>query len=247
MARTGTSLLNLGMWNQGDNPGAGSKTVDNDGLNGNWQKIDTAVGTEHNTNGTHIANSIVIGYLNSNTMDGSSLEYNAGGCRIKASGVQGSMLNSNTADGSTLELSGTTLRIKDLGVTTAKINASAVTTAKIADDNVTTDKLEYSEYIALISQSGTSNPTVTVIKNTLSGAPTWTRTGVGTYQYTLGAGFTVGKTVAWITNGLGSPVANIFEWRLVDTNGGLLYSYADDGEINDSLLSSASFMLRVYP
>lgn len=44
-------------------------------------------------------------------------------------------------DSASLEIVGDVVRIKDLGVTTAKINASAVTTAKIADDNVTTVKI----------------------------------------------------------------------------------------------------------
>jgi hypothetical protein len=44
-------------------------------------------------------------------------------------------------DDSSIEISADALRIKDLGVTTAKINDSAVTTLKISDANVTTDKL----------------------------------------------------------------------------------------------------------
>jgi hypothetical protein len=44
-------------------------------------------------------------------------------------------------DNASIEIVGDVVRIKDLGVTTAKINASAVTTAKIADDNVTTVKI----------------------------------------------------------------------------------------------------------
>lgn len=52
---------------------------------------------------------------------------------------------SNIVDGTTLTTSGTgtsaTILIRDLGVSTAKIAASAVTTAKIADANVTTAKI----------------------------------------------------------------------------------------------------------
>lgn len=51
------------------------------------------------------------------------------------------------------------------------------------------------QYIALLNQTGTSNPTVTILKNTLSGAITWTRTGVGTYEGTLTDGFPTNKTI----------------------------------------------------
>lgn len=44
-------------------------------------------------------------------------------------------------DGSTIEINSNALRIKDLGVTTAKLQAGAVTTVKIQDDAVTTSKI----------------------------------------------------------------------------------------------------------
>jgi len=126
MARIGTTLGDLGTWEDEENPGAGSQTVDSPGINGNVIKLDTAVFTEHNVNGTH-----------------------------KADKIDGQVLKSTVADGSTLETSNPTgakqLRIKDLGVsegkiaagavTNAKIGASAVDSSKLATDAVTTTKI----------------------------------------------------------------------------------------------------------
>lgn len=50
------------------------------------------------------------------------------------------------------------------------------------------------EYEAVFSQSGTSDPTVSIANNTLSGAIAWTRSGTGTYIGTLAGVFTVQKT-----------------------------------------------------
>ena len=49
------------------------------------------------------------------------------------------------------------IRVKDLGISTAKLAASAVTTAKIADDNVTLGKLEHLSPYTVIGISGTSS------------------------------------------------------------------------------------------
>ena len=111
-----TPNLNLCVYDDGDNPGAGSKTIASTGLNGNAVKIDTAVGSEHNADGTHKDDKI-------------------GGSSLKAAIVDGSTLEASAATGAK------TFRVKDAGITTAKIADSNVTTAKIADANVTTAKI----------------------------------------------------------------------------------------------------------
>lgn len=52
----------------------------------------------------------------------------------------------------------------------------------------------YLVYTALLSQSGTSAPTATVLENTLGGSITWTRTTTGVYTGTLAGAFLVNKT-----------------------------------------------------
>ena len=55
--------------------------------------------------------------------------------------------------------------------------------------------LPYKIYTVLLNQSGTSAPVATILQNTLSGTPVWTRTGAGSYTCTLASEFTINKTV----------------------------------------------------
>lgn len=128
MARIATTLLGLGTWGYRENPGAGTQdlTAIGTGLNDNWKIIDTALGTGHNTNGTH-----------------------------KADVIDGPSLKTTVADGSTLELAGSPLklRIKDLGVTTAKLNDLAVTGAKIANATIAEAKLDAALQAKLVTRT----------------------------------------------------------------------------------------------
>lgn len=49
-------------------------------------------------------------------------------------------------------------------------------------------------YKALLTQTGTSAPVATVLVNTLSGTPVWSRDSDGSYKLTLASEFTIGKT-----------------------------------------------------
>lgn len=51
----------------------------------------------------------------------------------------------------------------------------------------------YKKYVIHFLQTGTSNPSVTVLENTLSGTPVWTRAGVGLYDMTLTGEFLINK------------------------------------------------------
>ena len=167
MARLGTTNLDLGTWLDNENPGAGSQTVDNTGLNGDKIKLDIAIGTEHNANGTHKADKIDGPSLKTTVADGSSIE--ATGTprklQVKALGIQNSHINSNVADADSLEKDGTSGKLqikavkagKILGVGTGKavdgatigLNSSnelevkdnGVAAAKIAHDNTRTKLL----------------------------------------------------------------------------------------------------------
>lgn len=54
--------------------------------------------------------------------------------------------------------------------------------------------LGYREYVALLSQTGTGNPSAVIIRNELSGPIVWTRNYAGNYSGTLVGAFTVNKT-----------------------------------------------------
>lgn len=58
----------------------------------------------------------------------------------------------------------------------------------------------YGEYIAIVTQSGTSAPTATVIKNTIGTTLTWAYSSTGVYFLNAGAGtpFSVGNSASFI-------------------------------------------------
>ena len=93
-----------------------AQVTDNTGLNGNFIKLDTAIGAEHNSNGSH-----------------------------KDDKIEGRSLKAAIVDGVTLEATAATgakvFRVKDSGITATKLATDSVETAKIKDANVTAVKL----------------------------------------------------------------------------------------------------------
>lgn len=59
-------------------------------------------------------------------------------------------------------------------------------------------------YVALLIQSGTTDPIATVLENSLGGTPVWTRSSDGAYHCTLNGAFTSDKTICQIQLGTGS-------------------------------------------
>lgn len=119
MARIGTPNLNLGTWTDGEDPGAGSQTVDSDGVNGDRLKLDTSVGAGHTKAGAHKDDIIDGRNIKSSAVDGATLDVSA------SSGVK-------------------VLKVKDTGIDTAQLKDSAVTTVKIANNAVDSTKLKSS-------------------------------------------------------------------------------------------------------
>lgn len=56
------------------------------------------------------------------------------------------------------------------------------------------------KYVALVTQTGTSAPTVTVLENTIGTPATWSYSSVANYKLTIPDAFTVGKTFLTITS-----------------------------------------------
>lgn len=233
MALVLTTNLSLGTWTDGENPGAGSQTVDNTGLNGNWLKLDAAVGTEHNANGTHKDDKIAGASIKAAFADGSTLEMSAATStktiRVKDDGVTGAKLNANVVDDSTLEVSAATgtktLRIKDSGVTQAKMAVK--------------------EYAAMLEQASTDAPSATVLSNTLGGTVVWARTGTGTYTATLSGVFTSSKTLILVSlEDCGGHVGAYWTTSSIIT---VLTTNSSDAAADDILGTNSSILIRVYP
>ena len=102
----------------------------------------------------------------------------------------------------------------------------------------------YKVYAALITQSGTSAPTVTVLENTI-GTIVWTRTAAGNYSGTLTGAFTASKTFSQLTLSLTDPQAIGYTKR----NSGdvvVVRTYDSSTVGKDSTLVDASLEIRVY-
>lgn len=100
-------------------------------------------------------------------------------------------------------------------------------------------QMAYKVYTALLTQTGTAAPVETVIQNTLSGTPVWSRVSGTDMRATLTGEFTANKTVVFITNGANGAFAA----------GG---QRLDDDTIKlsppgDNQISNASIEIRVYP
>lgn len=149
MSRSTTTNLSLGVWDEGDNPGAGSKTVlaANTGLNGNWLGLDAAVGTGHTSAGAHKADVIDGPNLKTTVADASTIELTGSPLKlsIKAGGVGGTQLATGAVTAGKIATGGvsSTDQLASDVVTTAKILDANVTSAKIANDAVTAGKISH--------------------------------------------------------------------------------------------------------
>jgi len=100
------------------------------------------------------------------------------------------------------------------------------------------------KYVALISQSGSSNPVVTVLENTLGGTVTWSRISEGVYFGETSSLFTENKTLLFHNSGviLGNQI--IF---FRNTSSRVSISTYQNGIVSDDSLDNLSIEIRVYP
>lgn len=107
-------------------------------------------------------------------------------------------------------------------------------------------------YLALVSQSGSGDPSVTVLKNTLGGTVTPSRFAQGFYRFTLTGAFLSGKTAArctpsytavasdqWFDYGASRLNDNAVQVTTVDRGG--------SGNAADNCLISALLEIVVVP
>ncbi|HWT01213.1 MAG TPA: hypothetical protein VN256_13270 [Pyrinomonadaceae bacterium] len=99
-------------------------------------------------------------------------------------------------------------------------------------------------YVALLSQSGTSAPTVTVLENSLGGTVVWTRFDVGVYTGTLSGVFMASKTAIFPATRSGIVTTGYrFDANSVAVE---TYSVVEGGNFDDALNETA-IEIRVYP
>ena len=102
--------------------------------------------------------------------------------------------------------------------------------------------LSYLSYVSLINQTGTADPTSTILENTLDLNIVWIRESQGKYVGTLDRSIDIGKTVIFYTTptthtGVRGEIVGENEVRVELQNG--INAFADD-------FSNLSFELREY-
>ena len=116
------------------------------------------------------------------------------------------------------------------------------------------DCKSYKIYTALLSQTGTNNPTVIVLENTLGESITWTRVGVGLYRGTTTSNiFTIDKTyyspvVAVSSTQNYPPPYNTYDALLLENSPNDIHLESRfNGILSDDALYLATIEIRVYP
>jgi hypothetical protein len=87
------------------------------------------------------------------------------------------------------------LTVENNGIATTNLTVTGTLNNRSVSDILPT----YTKYIALITQSGTNDPTVVELENTI-GPIIWTRVGTGIYYGTLTGAFTLDKTYVMLNN-----------------------------------------------
>lgn len=129
----------------------------------------------------------------------------------------------------------------------------------LAEDGITTKNLQvetingqsvsnalptYSKYIALISQAGTNDPTLSILENDL-GDLVFTRAAIGRYEATLTRAFpTQGQVYLMVSNSQVDTYLRIF-WTSTDTIEIRTLDFTNT--LTDGLLDYNTLEIRVYP
>jgi hypothetical protein len=99
-------------------------------------------------------------------------------------------------------------------------------------------------YVALMTQSGTAAPTVTILKNTLGGVPTWGRDEAGHYEVVLAGAFPDGKT--GLVTGTPEACNTSVHWQDASTLHVVTYNIATN-QRQDNYLLRTLIEIYVYP
>jgi len=122
------------------------------------------------------------------------------------------------------------------GITVTESNVTYINGIK------TLNNVSYKHYIALLYQTGTSDPTAYVLENTLSSGITWVRDAVGEYLGTLTGEFTQYKTAIFCNNTYyGELLASRKNSNVVQ-----VYTFDSSGTATDGQLNYNTIEIRVY-
>lgn len=105
----------------------------------------------------------------------------------------------------------------------------------------------YKVYVALLTQSGTDDPTAIELKNTLGGNIVWTFDTNGSYFGTLTNAFTNNKSFVLITTNSNATDTPIFSCQFIDTDRIAINTYdINTSSYTNGLLLNTPIEIRVY-
>lgn len=122
----------------------------------------------------------------------------------------------------------------DTGMTYTRNGSDIITTGAAAECKI---------YRANLSQTGTSAPTADVFENTLSGTPTFSRSGAGDYDMTLTGEWTTDKTFIVMNN---YPKSGFVRVSRTNANAINITTYNTSLVLTDAVLEDTSIEIRVY-
>jgi len=135
---------------------------------------------------------------------------------------------------------GDNLSIENSGIATTNLTVTQTINGNPANDMLR----NYQRYIALITQTSTSAPTVIELENTI-GPIIWSRKATGEYTGTLSGAFTANKTYATISNSLADGIVMITTTAsnitIITTN-----LHSPTAVKHDGHLSKNTIEIRVY-
>ena len=136
---------------------------------------------------------------------------------------------------------GDNLTVENHGIATTNLTVTQTLNGRAVSDILPT----YTKYIALISQSSTSDPTVIELENTI-GPIVWTRGAVGVYNGTLTGAFTLDKTYVMISQVEVDGIVMAYRLtndiiRIITTN-----LHTPTAALHDTHLNNNTLEIRVY-
>lgn len=156
-----------------------------------------------------------------------------------------SVMNSGiSADRFTIKADG---QIRHHAYGASGFTVTPTTTPVYASDGTVGQRVAPKIYTALLSQSGTSNPTVTVLGTNEIGSIVWTRNGVGDYTGTLTGAFTANKTFVMTQRGGDTGTGYINPWTFWGNANTINIAVLDNVNAAVDGFTNMAIEIRVYP
>ncbi len=125
---------------------------------------------------------------------------------------------------------------------TTIVAGTGVTVTKApSTQTYTISALPYKKYVALLTQSSTSDPSVVILENTI-GTIVWARSDVGQYVASKVSAFTANKTAVFIGNYSFMTAAQWLDETNIQVN-----TFSNLGVAADGLLTVTPIEIRIYP